>query len=84
MPERGESDMGLFAVSAPAFFELLPRYADEVVPGSTTEERNFLPFITWLHGIAEVLTIAGHDPMESVGINTPEELSRVQAFLDDD
>ena len=83
MPERGESDMGLFAVSAHAYFELLPRYADEAAPGSATEERNFLPFIGWLHGQAEVLTISGHDPMESVGINTLEELARVETFLDD-
>lgn len=83
MPERGESDMGLFAVSAHAYFELLPRYAEEDVPASATGERNFLPFIAWLRDQGEVLTISGHDPMESMGINTLEELARVETFLDD-
>jgi len=82
MPERGESDMGLFALSSRAYFELLPLYANAAGPGSATQERNFLPFIGWLHGRAEVLTISGHDPMESVGINTPDELERVEAFVD--
>jgi bifunctional N-acetylglucosamine-1-phosphate-uridyltransferase/glucosamine-1-phosphate-acetyltransferase GlmU-like protein len=81
MPERGESDMGLFALSSRAYFELLPLYANAAGPASATRERNFLPFIGWLRGRAEVLTISGCDPMESVGINTPDELERVEAFV---
>ena len=47
MPARGESDMGLFALSARAFHELLPQYAREVEAGGLTGERNLLPFIPW-------------------------------------
>ena len=48
MPQIGESDMGLFALSAEACFHLLPQFASEVVTGAGTGERNFLPFIPWV------------------------------------
>ena len=48
MPEHGESDMGLFALTREAFEQDLRAYAREVPPGSTTGERNFVPFVPWL------------------------------------
>jgi bifunctional N-acetylglucosamine-1-phosphate-uridyltransferase/glucosamine-1-phosphate-acetyltransferase GlmU-like protein len=83
MPDRGESDMGLFVLSDRACFDMLPRYAAEVVPGEGTGERNFLPFIVWAGRHGRVHTIAGSHPMESVGINTPEELALVERWLQD-
>jgi bifunctional UDP-N-acetylglucosamine pyrophosphorylase / glucosamine-1-phosphate N-acetyltransferase len=81
MPEEGESDMGLFALSRSAFDRELHQYASEVVPGRSTGERNFLPFIVWLASRAPVITFACTDPMEAVGINTPEDLQQVEAWL---
>lgn len=81
MPAEGESDMGLFALSRAAYFDRLPAYATEVVPGSGTGERNFLPFISWIAARGRVVTFPAHDRMEAVGINTPAELQRVEAYL---
>ncbi len=83
MPGTGESDMGLFVLSDRACFEMLPRYAADVVPGEGTGERNFLPFIVWAGQHGGVHTISGTHPMESVGINTPEDLVRVERWLHD-
>jgi bifunctional UDP-N-acetylglucosamine pyrophosphorylase / glucosamine-1-phosphate N-acetyltransferase len=83
MPETGESDMGLFALSRTTYLDLLPSYAREVSIGSATGERNFLPFIAWLgagrHG--EVVTFPAVHEMEAVGVNTPDELQRVERYL---
>jgi len=81
MPAEGESDMGLFAVSHAAFVRDLHEYASSVEPGRATGERNFLPFIPWLAPRAPVVTFPCTDPMEAVGINTPEELQQVEAWL---
>src|SRR4029453_2614665 len=56
MPEIGESDMGLFALSAEACFHLLPQFANQGVTGAGTGERNFLPFIPWLAQRRQVIT----------------------------
>jgi CTP:molybdopterin cytidylyltransferase MocA len=81
MPARGESDMGLFALSAEACFGMLPRYARDVVAGAGTGERNFLPFIPWVARRGEVITFPSEDPEEAIGVNTPEELQAVEAYL---
>jgi bifunctional UDP-N-acetylglucosamine pyrophosphorylase / glucosamine-1-phosphate N-acetyltransferase len=81
MPPVGESDMGVFSLSAHACFDLLPLYARAAVPGATTGERNFLPFIAWVAARGAVTTCAGTDPLEAVGINTPEDLAAVAAYL---
>lgn len=81
MPDEGESDMGLFALTRDTYDRLLVDYAATVAPGRATAERNFLPFIPWLAGRASVATIPCTDPMEAVGINTPEDLRQVEAWL---
>ena len=81
MPEVGESDMGLFALSDPAYFNLLPVYASAAPASRTTHERNFLPFITWLKDRRGVRTIEGTHYMETVGINTQHELKLVEEWL---
>ena len=75
MPDEGESDMGLFALSRAAFDRDLQEYAAEVAPGRSTGERNFLPFIPGSPGASRIVTFPCTDPMEAVGINTPEELA---------
>jgi bifunctional UDP-N-acetylglucosamine pyrophosphorylase / glucosamine-1-phosphate N-acetyltransferase len=81
MPEMGESDMGLFAFPRASFAELLPQYARDVAVGTTTGERNFLPFIAWASSEHEVVTFPAFDEMEAVGVNTPEELRVVEDYL---
>ena len=81
MPEMGEGDSGLFALSRRAYFELLPEYARAVEQGTATRERNFLPFVPWLAGRGVVRTFACRDEAESIGINTPDDLRAVEAYL---
>jgi bifunctional UDP-N-acetylglucosamine pyrophosphorylase/glucosamine-1-phosphate N-acetyltransferase len=81
MPQAGESDMGLFAMSPRAYGEQLPVYAQAVEVGRATGERNFLPFIPWLARTDTVTTFPCEDPMEAVGINTPEELAMTERYL---
>jgi bifunctional N-acetylglucosamine-1-phosphate-uridyltransferase/glucosamine-1-phosphate-acetyltransferase GlmU-like protein len=81
MPELGESDMGLFALSASGYHELLPLYAADVAPGSGTGERNFLPFIAWLAPRGTVVTFPSVDDIEAVGVNTPDDLAVVERYL---
>ncbi len=81
MPEVGESDMGMFALSRRAYLDLLPAYAQDVSIGSATGERNFLPFIAWADGHGQVITFPAVDEMESVGVNTAEELQKVERYL---
>jgi bifunctional UDP-N-acetylglucosamine pyrophosphorylase/glucosamine-1-phosphate N-acetyltransferase len=81
MPEHGETDIGLFALSAATYLEFLPQYAGETSPGALTGERNFLPFVPWMASRAEVCTVPATSSMETIGINTPEELRLVAAHL---
>jgi bifunctional UDP-N-acetylglucosamine pyrophosphorylase/glucosamine-1-phosphate N-acetyltransferase len=70
MPQTGESDIGVFALSPFAYNELLPEYAREVEVGGATGERNFLPFIPWVAREHDVATFPCTDPMEAVGYTT--------------
>lgn len=81
MPEVGESDAGLFVLSRTSFVDRLPAYAREVSIGAATGERNFLPFIAWVHAMAPVETVDVENEMEAVGVNTPEELRIVEEYL---
>jgi len=81
MPETGESDIGLFAMSPRAYEERLPQYSQSVEIGSVTGERNFLPFIPWLARTERITTFPCENPMEAVGINTPEDLESVARYL---
>jgi hypothetical protein len=81
MPDEGDSDMGLFSLSASAAFNELPAFAKLAAPGGATGERNFLPFIPWMARTAAIVTLPATDPQEAVGINTPQELAQVEAHL---
>jgi hypothetical protein len=81
MPEEGESDMGLFAMPRATFEQELQDYARDVPRGLATGERNFLPFVPWLAQRKAVATLPCTDPMEAIGINTPDELRQVEAWL---
>ena len=81
MPDRGETDMGLFDLSLNAYLDHLTTFAGEARISEGTGERNFLPFIPWLAARTPVETLPGGSPIEAVGINTPEELAAVAAHL---
>ena len=81
MPAIGESDMGLFALTRTAYLDELPRYAAAPEIGRVTGERNFLPFIPWLAATHRVVTFPSVDPMEAIGVNTPDDLVRVERYL---
>ena len=81
MPEVGEGDIGLFALSPHTYDELLPQYANRVEVGGATGERNFLPFIPWVAREHDVVTFPCTDLTEAIGINTPEELQLVEEYL---
>ena len=75
--------MGLFSLSRAAYLEALQDFARDTAPGHGTGERNFLPFIPWLASRDAVATIACTDPREAIGINTPDDLQRVERWLRD-
>jgi bifunctional UDP-N-acetylglucosamine pyrophosphorylase/glucosamine-1-phosphate N-acetyltransferase len=81
MPEVGEGDIGVFSLSCATYLDALGRYDIAAGRGSSTGERNFLPFIPWLAAHAPVATFPCTEPIEAVGINTVEELARVEAAL---
>jgi bifunctional UDP-N-acetylglucosamine pyrophosphorylase/glucosamine-1-phosphate N-acetyltransferase len=81
MPEPGESDAGVFDLSAAAYLEWLPEYAAVPEIGARTGERNFVPFVAWLAQRGSVVTVPCAEPEEAVGINTRDELARLEAHL---
>ena len=84
MPAIGESDMGLFSLSRDAYLNLLPQFGRDVKQATATRERNFLPFLPWLvrHGHS-VLTFPSTNELEAIGINTPDDRRRLEAYLRD-
>ena len=81
MPAEGEADIGVFSLSRRSYIEELPDVAGSAERGSATGERNFLPLIPALARRGGAHTVSATDPIESVGINTPEELAYVEAWL---
>jgi bifunctional UDP-N-acetylglucosamine pyrophosphorylase/glucosamine-1-phosphate N-acetyltransferase len=82
MPEVGESDMGLFSLSPDAYFNLLPKFSSEATQAAATREKNFLPFLPWLVKRGHsVVTFPSTHEMEAVGVNTPDDRRRLEAYL---
>jgi len=81
LPERGESEMGLFCLPLDAYLRLLPQFSRDLKQGAETRERNFLPFIPWLHGEGRVVTFAAKEEIEALGINTPEDLTYIEGYF---
>jgi hypothetical protein len=81
LPEDGESDVGLFSLSREAFMEELPTFARQAAPGRRTGERNFLPFVSWMAARGALYTLPIAEPIEALGVNTPDDLARVEAEL---
>ena len=81
MPPSGESDAGLFAMRRSVYADDLAEY-DRAMPSTNPgHERHFLPFIPWLAGRASVESFEIADQQEAVGVNTPDDLRAVEAYL---
>lgn len=81
MPDPGESDAGLFSLSLDAYLTLLETFAADPGTGSTTGERNFLPFIPWAAARGEVVTFGCTEAAEALGVNTPADLAAAEEIL---
>jgi bifunctional UDP-N-acetylglucosamine pyrophosphorylase/glucosamine-1-phosphate N-acetyltransferase len=81
MPQSGESDAGVFDLSLEAFTEWLPAYAAAPSIGARTGERNFVPFVAAVAARGTLVTVPCTAPEEAIGINTPDELARLEAHL---
>jgi bifunctional N-acetylglucosamine-1-phosphate-uridyltransferase/glucosamine-1-phosphate-acetyltransferase GlmU-like protein len=81
MPATGESDVGLFSLSAEAARDRLRVFSAAAPASPNTGERNFLPFIPWLAATEVVRTFPASHPIEAVGVNTPGDRVQVEAFL---
>jgi bifunctional UDP-N-acetylglucosamine pyrophosphorylase/glucosamine-1-phosphate N-acetyltransferase len=81
MPAHGETDMGLFDLSIDAYLAQLPEFSRQTVADAGTGERNFLPFIPWFAATDRVDTVSGVSRIETVGVNTPDELATIEAHL---
>ena len=81
MPDVGETDAGLFDLSLQAYSVGLPAYAARPQIGARTGERNFVPFVAWMAERGPVATVDCAEPEEAVGINTPDELTRIEDHL---
>jgi bifunctional UDP-N-acetylglucosamine pyrophosphorylase/glucosamine-1-phosphate N-acetyltransferase len=81
MPAFGETDAGVFDLSAESYLDWLPEYAKTPDVGARTSERNFVPFVAWVAKRGTVVTVPCSAPEEAIGINTPEELALLEAHL---
>jgi bifunctional UDP-N-acetylglucosamine pyrophosphorylase/glucosamine-1-phosphate N-acetyltransferase len=81
MPGVGETDAGLFDLSLAAYRDDLHGYAAAPQIGARTGERNFVPFVTWMAARGEVVTVPCSLREESMGVNTPDDLARIEAHL---
>ena len=81
MPDVGETDAGLFDLSLDAYVQHLPAYSASPEVGARTGERNFVPFVAWMAARGTVATVECSEPEEAIGVNTPEELARIEAYL---
>jgi bifunctional UDP-N-acetylglucosamine pyrophosphorylase/glucosamine-1-phosphate N-acetyltransferase len=81
MPDEGETDAGLFDLSQQAYSVDLRAYAGRPQIGARTGERNFVPFVAWMAERGTVVTVDCAEPEEAVGINTPDELARIEDHL---
>jgi bifunctional UDP-N-acetylglucosamine pyrophosphorylase / glucosamine-1-phosphate N-acetyltransferase len=81
MPAVGEGDAGVFEMSREAYLDWLPLYAAAPQIGARTGERNFVPFVVWVAERGSVVTFPCAEPGEAVGINTKEDLAKVEQML---
>jgi bifunctional UDP-N-acetylglucosamine pyrophosphorylase / glucosamine-1-phosphate N-acetyltransferase len=79
MPERGESDSGVFLFDTGSLRRKLPLYLESPhAIGRRTRELNFLPILTM---IDRLITTPIMTEAESVGVNSPEDARYLEQHL---
>jgi bifunctional UDP-N-acetylglucosamine pyrophosphorylase/glucosamine-1-phosphate N-acetyltransferase len=79
MPERGESDSGVFLFRTEALRQSLPRLLDSPeCMGAKTHEQNFLPIFPLLE---QLITAPIMTESESVGVNSPADAAYLEHQL---
>ena len=82
MPDLGENDCGLFAMSADVFLKDLKDYSNTIDYGTRTGERNFLPFIPWYQSRGQILSFEINNHLESIGVNDQHDMNEILDTLD--
>ena len=83
LPERGESDCGVFLFRTEALRHYLPRLlASEEAVGKQTRELNFLPIFPILDSEpGQLITVPIMTETESVGVNSPADAEYLERQL---
>ena len=83
MPERGESDSGVFLFRTDALRHFLPSLLEsEQAIGAQTGELNFLPIFPLLDGEpGQLITAPIMTEAESVGVNSPADAAYLERQL---
>ena len=82
MPDVGENDCGLFAMTADVFLNELKTYSETIIKGDGTGERNFLPFIPWYHANGNIRSFRVENHLESIGVNDQSDLNTILDSLE--
>jgi bifunctional N-acetylglucosamine-1-phosphate-uridyltransferase/glucosamine-1-phosphate-acetyltransferase GlmU-like protein len=79
LPERGESDCGVFLFQTEALRRVLPRLLNSAESiGKQTHELNFLPIFPMLN---ELISVPIMTEAESVGVNSPADAEYLERHL---
>ncbi len=80
MDEVGMSDVGVFALSVKGLFDCWQLFLKNSAAGAQTNEVNFLPFLPFLSEKCgwTLRTVTVADPIEALGINTPDDLRKTR------
>lgn len=81
MPDVGENDVGVFAMTMASYDSLGSSYIGGVECGRATGERNFLPFIPWLARCHPISTFPATDATEAIGVNTAGDAESLAAMM---
>jgi len=82
MPDVGESDAGVFFFRTKELQAVLPTVlTNEAYRGRVTSEVNFLPILVELERRGGVRCVAGMSEQQAAGINSPEDVQRMEHFL---
>jgi CTP:molybdopterin cytidylyltransferase MocA len=78
LPDSGQADCGCFVVSPPRLFPVLRRLrSSNLLEGPLSHEQNFLQALPFLAREAPVVGVAGASLADTIGLNSPADLTRL-------
>jgi CTP:molybdopterin cytidylyltransferase MocA len=78
LPDTGQADCGCFVVSPPRLFPVLRRLrSSNLLEGPLSHEQNFLQALPFLAREAPVVGVAGASLADTIGLNSPADLTRL-------